>query len=387
MVSPYAIRLKVSNINVVGRTAGNLYAVSTAASVIAAIVTGFYLIPNVGVSRLTFLIGALLIVTALVGFVAHRSRAGTIASLVLLGMAVVAAFALAPQTRADIERGVLVIDHSPYAEIRVLDRDGRRYMTIDGGTHTIVDPETWISYFPYVHVLDLVKQLFEKRGDMLLVGLGGGSIAKNFHREGWSVDAVEIDPVVARLAESHFGLDPREARVYEMDGRQYLLAHDKQYDLVVLDAFGSSSIPFHLVTREAFALVKSRMVPGGVLAMNVQAVGWHDELVHTLAATLSTQFAHVTALPMAEPPNQLGNLILLASDRDIELPAELPLPESRFSREYYRVHAWDNRFEVDVTGVQVLTDDLNPVDVWSERINLVARKDLHEFFGSSGVTW
>jgi spermidine synthase len=387
MVSPYAIRLKVSKIEFVGRTAGNLYAVSTAASVVAAIATGFYLIPSVGVSRLTFLIGSLLIITAIVGAVGRGSRATTIFILLLVPLIGGAALQLAPGNRPNADSGVLVLENSPYAEIRVVDREGLRYMIIDGGTHTIVDPETWISYFPYVDVLDLVKGILDEPGDMLLVGLGGGSVAKSFGRDGWHVDAVEIDPTVVRLATSYFGLESREADIFQMDGRQYLITNETQYDLVVLDAFGSSSIPFHLVTREAFELAKHRMRPGGILAMNVEAVGWHDVLVHTLAATLATQFQHVTVLPMAEPPNQIGNVVILASERVIELREDLPVPESRFSQEYNRVHAWDNRFEVDAAGIRVLTDDLNPVDIWSERINLVARKDLHEFFGSEGTSW
>jgi hypothetical protein len=48
-----------------------------------------------------------------------------------------------------------------------------------------------------------------------------------------------------------------------MDGREFFLTTDRQYDLVLLDAFGSSSIPFHLVTREAFAWW-SHMKPGAV---------------------------------------------------------------------------------------------------------------------------
>ena len=52
----------------------------------------------------------------------------------------------------------------------------------------------------------------------------------------------------------------------------------------------------------------------------------------------------------------------------------------RFSREYNRAHAWDNRFTVDPAGVPVLTDDHNPVDIWAERVNLAARRVLHEEF-------
>ncbi|MDH3455644.1 MAG: fused MFS/spermidine synthase, partial [Gemmatimonadota bacterium] len=191
--------------------------------------------------------------------------------------------------------------------------------------------------------------------------------------------------VVTRVAREHFALPPEAARVFHMDGRRFLMSGDDAYDLIVMDAFGSSSIPFHLVTREAFALIHSRLVPDGIVAMNVEAVGWHDVLVTALAATMKTQFAHVVVLPMAEPPNQLGNLVLLASDRELEIEEEPPVPTDRFSPDYHRAHAWDNRFQIDAAGVSILTDDHNPIDIWAERINLVARKQLHEYFGSRGA--
>jgi hypothetical protein len=121
--------------------------------------------------------------------------------------------------------------------------------------------------------------------------------------------------------------------------------------------------------------------------LNVESVGWRDILVRSLAATLSDRFENVRALPIAEPPNQLGNLILLAGDRELELEVEPPVPTYRFSADYNRAHAWDNRFEPEMDGVPVLTDEKNPVDIWAERINLVARKDLHEYFGSRGLSW
>jgi spermidine synthase len=389
MVGPYAIRLKVSSVDVVGRTAGNLYAISTVASVVAAIVTGFFLIPHVGVGRLTFLIGIVLVVTSVIGLAA--ARRGTAALLTLVAPMVIAASAVryAPAQRPDPEKGLLAVAQSPYAELRVIERNGLRFMVIDGGTHTKVDPETWVSRFPYVHVLDVVKRFFERPGTMLLVGLGGGSVAKDFARAGWRVDAVEIDPVVERFARDYFGLEPSDAAIYTMDGRRFLAMHNGLYDVIVMDAFGSSSIPFHLVTREAFALIRSRMASDGIFAMNIEAVGWHDVLVQSIAATLETQFSNVIVLPIAEPPNQLGNVVLLASDRPLDLQPvdEPPIPSSRMSQEYHEFHAWENRFTAETRDAVVLTDDLNPIDVWAERINRVARKNLHSYFGSDGLSW
>ena len=382
MVSPYAIRLKAERLEVVGRTAGNLYAISTVASVAAAIVTGFFLIPNLGVNQLTLAVGMTLVVTALAGFASGRGLKTGTAALLLLPLAGAAALRVAPLPVTRPAGDLLAIEQSAYAEIRVVDRENVRFLLIDGGVHAAVDMETGASALPYVDVLDLTRGFYADPGRLLLVGLGGGSVAVHFARAGWMVDAVEIDPAVTRVAREHFGLPPDAARVFHMDGRRFLMTGEDAYDLIVMDAFGSSSIPFHLVTREAFALIRSRLAPSGIVAMNVEAVGWHDVLVHALAATMGEQFAHVVVLPMAEPPNQLGNLVLLASDRELELEEEPPVPTYRFSSDYHRAHAWDNRFQVDAAGAPILTDDHNPIDIWAERINLVARKQLHAYFAS-----
>lgn len=67
MATPYAVKLRAVSVGEVGRAAGDLYAVSTLASVAAALATGFFLIPNVGVRGLTIAVGALLIATAIPG--------------------------------------------------------------------------------------------------------------------------------------------------------------------------------------------------------------------------------------------------------------------------------------------------------------------------------
>ena len=386
IVSPYAIRLKANSLNVVGRTAGNLYAVSTLASVAAAIATGFFLIPSIGVFRLLLLIGSALVGTAAIGLAGKSKTSASLTALLVI-VAGTLLYLVAPKLAANPKIGLIAAEDSAYGEIRVVDLDDTRYMIIDGGMHTGVDTVTWESHFQYVHVLEIAKGFFGQAGEMLLVGLGGGSVVKNFARDGWRVDAVEIDPVVTRMARDFFGLSESEARVYTMDGRQYLIGHDKIYNFIVMDAFGSSSIPFHLVTEEAFGLIRSRLAPDGILAMNFEAVGWHDVIVKSLAATANRQFKHVIVLPIAEPPDQLGNLVLLASNRTLALERELPVPMDRFGPEYDRAHAWDNRFQVDVKGVPVLTDDLNPIDVWSERVNLAARKEMHGLFGDRRVTW
>jgi spermidine synthase len=384
MVSPYAIRLRTESLDEVGRSAGDIYAVSTVASVAAALLTGFVLIPEVGVTRLVYGIGALLVLAALIAVVAGREKRGAVVAVFLLLLVAGGTAGIAPGERPDPKSGLLSLTESPYMEIRVIEDNGVRALLLDGGCHTYVDASSMKTLYPYVMVLDIVRLFYSDPGRMLLVGLGGGSVAKSYHAAGWDVDVAEIDPDVVETAREWFDLRPQEASITVMDGRRYLYQTDKRYDLVILDAFGSSAIPFHLVTREMFALVKSRLNPGGVLAMNVEARDWHDILVHSLAATLKTEFSTVIALPVGEPPNVLGNVVLLAADRPLDLEeGSLGNPYEFLGDDYWhtvvvqRNHAWANRFVPLTDGIPVLTDDHDPVALWAERINLVARRQLH----------
>jgi spermidine synthase len=380
MVSPYAIRLATRSVDEVGRVSGDLFAVSTLASVGAALLTGFVLVPSLGVSRLLSAVGLLLFVAAAVA----RLGAGGVVSWLLL----IVGAALAVPGMRHVERGpsqVLARTESPYAELRVVEREGLRFFMIDGGIHSIVNAATEAPHQSYVYAAELALDAFPKPGRAVLLGLGGGGWAGVAARRGWAVDAVEIDPDVPKLAAAFFNLKPIHARITIDDARRWLRSGDSRYDVIFFDAFGSSAVPFHLVTRECFAEAKARLAPGGILIVNIETVGWQDPLAHALFATLRTQFAHVWALPNAEPPDQLGNVILLGSDHDLDFTREqigdpvatLPDEDEHF-RVISRMHAWDNRYAPQ--RGRVLTDDWNPVDLRAEEINRVARKWIRRTF-------
>ncbi|MDH4036438.1 MAG: fused MFS/spermidine synthase [Candidatus Krumholzibacteria bacterium] len=394
MVSPYAIRLRAEHIGEVGRTAGNIYAVGTVASVVGALATGFYLIPVLGINRLIACCAAALLAAAFIAFRGERGGRGAMVWAVLLPVGMGWLGTKAPVQRVGQPMELMWMQQSPYADLRVFDWEDSRYLLIDGGTHTIVDRLTGNTVFPYAMVLDIPRHMFDAPGVMLLIGLGGGSVAQNYYRQGWRVESVEIDPAVAEIAEQFFALSPDSARVTVMDGRRFLMNTDRMYDLIIIDAFGSGAIPFHMVTQEMFNLVKSRLSPGGVLAVNTETREWTDILMRSLSATVATQFDNVVALPTAEPPNTLGNVVLLASDRPLDIDEDalgspyeyLPYPYRHWVV-VERNHAWANRFVPDTRGAPVLTDDRNPVSLWSEGINWEARNGIHSAFAWHRLTY
>jgi len=393
IVSPYAIKLRTKSLREVGSTAGNIFAISTIASVISALLTGYFLIPNIGVRLLTIIIGIILLISASIGLAIKRNLKITalfITAILLLGTLL---FLKLPRT-SDSKLGLLAVEQSPYAEIRVIDRGNLRHLVIDGGIHTIVDSSTWKSNPLYISVLELTKLFFDRPGKLLLIGLGGGSVVKNFVKDGWNVEVVEIDPVVKKIAYKYFGLDPSEAIIHLMDGRRFLSTRTGNYDVIVMDAYGSSYVPFHLVTEEAFGLLASRLKPDGILAVNLLAIGWRDEIVKSLYVTLEQHFKEVYSLPTEKSPNELQSIILLASNRklndtDAMLGRQRDYPDDANSQWYMQRanQAWDNRFIPETENKTPLTDDLNPIDLHAEAISIIVRKRLHRYFGNKGLDW
>ncbi len=391
LIYPYALKLRAVNLSEVGRSAGNLYAATMVGGIVSFLAIELFLIPRLGVNRSTVTIGAVLLITAVIELVVNKKSKVATLGTTLLFLAGVLAIWKMPTARANADHNFAAMAPSEFADLRVLDTDEGRHLLINGEIKAIVDTITWESHSPEVAVMELPKYFFYMPGRMLLIGLGCGSVAKNYFREGFNVEAVESDPVVIKMAYQYFGLNAAEATLFQMDGRQFLRSSKKSYDVIILNAAGSSIFPYHLLTAEAFGLMSAHLDSAGILAINVKAVGWDDIMVRALAATLKQRFAETLALPIAEPPNQTGNVILLASDRKLELRRELERnyfdPNYRFGPKYQEAHAWDNNFVPKTQGAPVLTDDFNPIAVWLERINLAARKELHSHFANMKLGW
>ncbi|MDH3206906.1 MAG: fused MFS/spermidine synthase [Gemmatimonadota bacterium] len=122
--------------------------------------------------------------------------------------------------------------------------------------------------------------------DIALVGAGTGALAV-LAAPHQHVTLYEIDPAVVRLAsESGFFtyLANTEAS-YDIvvgDGRLALSESSTRFDLIVLDAFSSGTIPLHLLTEEAFDLYLDRLKDGGILLFHIS--NRHLELAPVLAA-------------------------------------------------------------------------------------------------------
>jgi hypothetical protein len=194
----------------------------------------------------------------------------------------------------------------------------------------------------------LLRALADRPLQVGAVGLGAGTIA-TYGRPGDHYRFYEIDPAIAAAARRHFSFIADSAATVELrigDGRLLLQAEAPGVlDVLVVDAFSGDAIPTHLLTREALALYRQRMRPGGVIALHLS--NSHLDLrgvVGQAAAELGLQLAYVADPGIAgDVASSASDWVLLAEDRSVlDLPliaqAAKPLPPGR------GVRAWTDDY-------------------------------------------
>ena len=109
---------------------------------------------------------------------------------------------------------------------------------------------------------------------------------------------MEIDARVTEAGRRLFAMDNPRLRTFDQDARPFLRRSAGGYDLIGIDAYRQPYIPFYLATREFFALVRSRLAPGGAVMVNVGHPPGQDGLERVLAATIGAEFANVARYPI-----------------------------------------------------------------------------------------
>jgi spermidine synthase len=355
-LGPVAVRLTATGAFDTGRKSGDAWAVSTAGSVLGAVLTGFVLIPHAPVSRILLGVAmVLLLLGALGSWLAQRA----IPLGQLTACAAALLLALMPASKSKV--GILQRE-SAYGRIVVLDTPEKRYLLVNGTSQSVMERPSGESESQYIRALEWTRALRPSAKRALVIGLGAGLLPKALERRGLIVDAFEIDPAIEETARALFEYEPK-GRVVVGDGRALLEAGLGPWDLAFLDAFGAESPPAHLFTAEAFARVRESLAPDGVFAINiVSAVAPPDDRPwKAVYRTLSGSFAHVRAFIASDPNSGLANVLLFASMSPLE--AGSAISPKRSAQEVALMLGRELKpAPRDLEGAPVLTDDFAPLD-------------------------
>jgi len=364
-ISPYAAELDRADST--GTASGRVYALGTVGSIVGAFGTTFVLIPSVDVTTigLTFglmLVGAAAVVTPRTDI---KSWAGSILVLTLL----IGAFTAAT-VGSSVGDSTVYQTQTAYQELRVADENGIRTLYLDGSPHGALDkdqPDRYVfEYSRYFH-LPLLLRDDPEVDRVLFIGGGGFAGPKRFVDEyNATVDVVEIDPEVVRVAKGYFGVEESDRlRVHTMDGRVYLDQTNRTYDLIVVDAYRSDRAPHHLTTVEFMRLARAHLTDDGVVLANVISArsGVGSAFYRAEYRTMNQVYPTVYSFPTAER-NSRQNIELIATknatrvtrselerrERERDIGIELADPVSQY------------RSSVPVGDAPILRDDYAPVD-------------------------
>jgi spermidine synthase len=304
-VSPFAIRLALTDVATAGAVAGRFYALSTAGSLLGTFLPALVFIPLVGTQRTLLVTAALLAVSA--SFLLGRKA-------VVLA-AVIAALVALPPGAIKAEEGLLYEEESRYQFIQVLEGDdGRRSLSLNEGVavHSVWREDEVLTGGVWDAFLALPPLLDRPLRSVAILGNAGGTTARamGVYYPDARIDGVELDPAVSEVGFEFFGMaDNPNLTVHDADARPFLRRTDERYDLIVVDAYHQPYVPFYLATREFFRLARDRLAPGGMLALNVASVPGDDRLLDGISGTLTHEFEAVLVWPALR-----FNKILIAID-------------------------------------------------------------------------
>lgn len=366
MVSPYAAKLKIDNLNTSGSMVGNLYAISTTGSIAGTFLSGFYLIPRFGTNKLLIMLSiTLIIVSTLLSakqFVKIKSSALIIA---LFGLLMIGG------SNFISEKNEFVDIDTAYNRIWIYNRNDAKtnkpvkIMGINNENQSsmFLDSDELVNeYTKYYHLAKHFNPNFKKA---LMFGGAGYSYPKDYLSKypQNTIDVVEIDPMVTELAKKYFNLkeNPR-LNIYHEDGRVYLNKTREKYDAIFGDAFGSHySVPYQLTTKEAAQKKYDILNNNGVVVLNIisSIEGKKGKFLRAEYITYKSIFPQVYLFPVRRPINgkEVQNIILVAlksKNGQVFNNSDPKLNE-------YLQHLWKKEIDADMP---ILTDDYAPVDFY-----------------------
>ena len=297
-VIPVCVGLIVKDSGSIGKTSGNIYALSTLGGLVGTLGTGFILIPFLPIPILYLLIGTALLIVGFFGKPFKGTTSGIIIFIVVISSFINSVDLESKTIKYFVSSPpkLLVSKNSFYGKIDIGDFQNRRYMLIDRLLQTSIPPADFLqkkrNALSEKYFFELLPYLNPDGKTALVIGLGGGLLDKIFSQYNIDTEFVEIDGRVIKLARKYFDF---KGKVIQGDGRQFLRYTKKKYDFIVIDAYISDMLPFYLFTRECFNEVSNHLTKNGILAMNLISFPVKNKVTSSVKLTLQDIFPYVIA--------------------------------------------------------------------------------------------
>lgn len=387
--SPYVIKLLSKDVDdsTRGEIVGSTFFWSTAGSITGSIVSGFILIPMLGLINTMTLVGLVLLTLSFLGSFLVKKKLAQSGNyderndrsfrlpiiLILVGSLLSLLFIYTKTDNPDIVfqtdgyySKIIVIDGEyKDKQVRFLKRDTNNSSAIFLGENNFV--------YRYTQFVDTYPDLLNNPKNFLVLGGGSYTIPRHLHLDNpnLSIDVVELEPKLYEISKKYFELpETDKIKNYIQDARVYMSRTKKKYDLIFVDAFNSGHyIPNHLITTEFMTLLKERLSPEGVLMINLIStrIPFKRSLTGSFSKTLLKTFPNTKlyVIDAETPPESLQNLMFISRNGN---KAINPNPDFTITRNYSSTGKTNK--ETNISELEI-----NPYDLVEEK-DIVFR-DLH----------
>lgn len=332
-VTPVLVERTTDAVEEVGRRFGDVGAWSTTGAIAGTLAGGFLLLPAFSLELVLGFVGAcfLLFAALAAGLEATRPGARVWSALILFPAPFLLVLVPAP------EEGLVHRGQSVHATIKVLDQEWYPGVQVrelwQNGSRSSAervangDP----AHHYQIAAAWLLDEALPQSRAVLVLGGAANSLPAFLKRRHphLSVTVVELDPYVVEVARAFFawGDMPRESLDMRVtDARPFLRRDPGSYEVIVADAYDHLySIPWPLVTVEAFQDMADRLRPGGMVTLTISAPleGRAGVLARRVKATMEAVFPHVRVY-LSRPGQDLARtqeVLFVAAMSEAALPA------------------------------------------------------------------
>ena len=369
-VTPSLVKYTVESTDESGRVVGRLNAANTIGSIIGTFVPTFVSIPAVG-TAVTFLIFAgILLALAFIYFISEKLfvKKMPVAAVLFILCCIFGHNGSFAFWQDDLSyEGESVYN---YLQVSESDRQVILSTNVLFGVQSVYRKQKELTgmYYDYAMAAPLMAGVKEKdKLDTLILGMGTGTFATQCNRyfDNMNITGVEIDQSITDLAREYFELSD-DIPVVTYDGRAYLNADDKKYDVIMVDAYQDITIPFQMSSVEFFSLVKEHLNDNGVMVVNMNMrSNEKGDITEYLSDTIASVFDSVYTADVSGSTNRelyafsdAGCMQRFEEESEAEEAADLYAMMNRVGKELKPYSG----------GSLIMTDDKAPVELLGMKV-------------------
>ena len=379
-VSPIIIELFNRNEekNTVGNSAGKIYAISTVGGIIATYLFGFFIIPAFGLNKPLILTSLLAWIILFVLYIRYFQWYYILPLVVF-----VSAFFLIKETKRANSKyysegllGQILVEDIPSQT----DNSEDRILFVNKMGQTWVDKYKGFSKWNYPYYINFYASIYPQNSKVLLLGLGGGTIAKNLESKlGLEVESIELDARIKHVANKYFGYNTQNTKID--DARHYLRYTKKSYDIIIFDVFKGEVAPSYVLTRETFEQLKTNLKPNGMVLINFNGFisGETGIPARSVYATLNSCGYKVNSIFTPGAENE-RNILFIASLDSINFSANRS--SFYFEGEYKTTTGLFTDYDFSKEKAYILTDDKPNLEILNLNAAQSWRKDYSQIFNN-----